>query len=222
MAKIHIVDLSKTGPTCNYRHAVNFLTTCSDYIFCDIHKWTRKRTKYTMNYPHIKQEQLSGDSEVLQNSFNGTGLKRRRTDDIQCEDIAMTSPTKIGHLIISSNNNEHNRNVNVVSGTHLRSSGSKTFLHIQHSSFVFQTEDWKPKGCTMYLPLTEDVMVNTRNIEQVSFENDQFFLADEKGNYVGAKPGDKSDQIIPSGLFAIFESHSMTRVGETIKSTVTS
>lgn len=41
----------------------------------------------------------------------------------------------------------------------------------------------------MYLPLLEDVMVNMKNIEQISFEADQFFLADEKGNYVGAKPG---------------------------------
>ena len=32
-------------------------------------------------------------------------------------------------------------------------------------------------------------MINTQNIEQISFECDQFFLADEKGNYVGAKPG---------------------------------
>lgn len=41
----------------------------------------------------------------------------------------------------------------------------------------------------MYLPLCEDIMINTHNIEQISFETDQFFLADEKGNYVGAKSG---------------------------------
>ncbi|KAH9367025.1 hypothetical protein HPB48_021384 [Haemaphysalis longicornis] len=41
----------------------------------------------------------------------------------------------------------------------------------------------------MYLPLTQDVMINTRCIDQLSFETDQFFLADGKGNYIGAKSG---------------------------------
>lgn len=41
----------------------------------------------------------------------------------------------------------------------------------------------------MYLPLAQDIMINTRNVDQLSFENDQFFLADDKGNYIGAKTG---------------------------------
>jgi len=153
-----------------------------------------------MNYPQIKQEQLSADPEggnanvVLANSFNGTGLKRRRTDEGgQCEDIAMTSPAKIGSLIITNNERTasciQQHNASQINVAHLKNPTGKTFLHIQHSPCIYQTEDWKPKGCTMYLPLSEDVMVNTRNIEQISFESDQFFLADEKGNYVGAKPG---------------------------------
>ncbi|KAH7970427.1 hypothetical protein HPB49_006752 [Dermacentor silvarum] len=63
----------------------------------------------------------------------------------------------------------------------------RSFLTIRHNASVFHTEEWKPRGCTMYLPLTQDVMINMRCIDQVSFESDQFFLADGKGNYIGAK-----------------------------------
>lgn len=66
---------------------------------------------------------------------------------------------------------------------------AKTFLTVRHNNYIYHTEDWRPKGCTRYIPLHEDIMINTQNIEQISFECDQFFLADEKGNYVGAKPG---------------------------------
>nr|XP_054920214.1 uncharacterized protein LOC126517480 isoform X3 [Dermacentor andersoni] len=65
----------------------------------------------------------------------------------------------------------------------------RSFLTIRHNASVFHTEDWKPRGCTMYLPLAQDVMINMRCIDQVSFESDQFFLADGKGNYIGAKSG---------------------------------
>lgn len=65
----------------------------------------------------------------------------------------------------------------------------RSFLTIRHNASVFHTEEWKPRGCTMYLPLTQDVMINMRCIDQVSFESDQFFLADGKGNYIGAKSG---------------------------------
>ncbi|KAH9382928.1 hypothetical protein HPB48_023560 [Haemaphysalis longicornis] len=65
----------------------------------------------------------------------------------------------------------------------------RSFLTIRHNASVFHTEEWKPRGCTMYLPLTQDVMINTRCIDQLSFETDQFFLADGKGNYIGAKSG---------------------------------
>ncbi|XP_042145325.1 uncharacterized protein LOC8052984 isoform X2 [Ixodes scapularis] len=69
------------------------------------------------------------------------------------------------------------------------SRAGRSFLTIRHNASVYHTEEWKPRGCTMYLPLSQDVMINTRNVDQLSFENDQFFLADGKGNYIGAKSG---------------------------------
>lgn len=123
--------------------------------------------------PQIKNEPESGEgTDYFPTIINGSSLKRRRTEDY--DELQMACPAKLSGFMIPEQRA-------VVQG--------RLFLHIRHTPFVYQTEDWKPKGCTMYLPLIEDVMVNTRNIEQISFENDQFFLADDKGNYVGAKPG---------------------------------
>ncbi|PRD29977.1 UNVERIFIED_CONTAM: hypothetical protein NCL1_27794 [Trichonephila clavipes] len=100
-----------------------------------------------------------------------SSLKRPRTEDYP--DIGIYSSNKLSNYICSESRSY---------------SRAKTFLTVRHNSYVYHTEEWKPKGCTMYLPLCEDIMINTQNIEQISFESDQFFLADEKGNYVGAKP----------------------------------
>lgn len=123
--------------------------------------------------PQIKNEPESSEgTEYLSDIINGSSLKRRRTEDY--DEIQMACSAKLSNFVIPQQRS-------LMPG--------HSFLHIRHTPFVYQTEDWKPKGCTMYLPLVEDVMVNTRNIEQISFETDQFFLADDKGNYVGAKPG---------------------------------
>ncbi|XP_023231833.1 uncharacterized protein LOC111631759 isoform X1 [Centruroides sculpturatus] len=113
------------------------------------------------------------NGEALTSSFGTqSNLKRRRTDEY--EEMGMYPTNKLGNIIYSEPRGY---------------ASMKTFLMIRHNPFVYHTEDWKPRGCTMYLPLTEDIMINSRNIEQISFETDQFFLADEKGNYMGAKPG---------------------------------
>lgn len=63
------------------------------------------------------------------------------------------------------------------------------FLAIRHSASVFQTEELKPRGCTLYHPLMNDMMINVLSVDQLSFESGQFFLADAKGYYTGAKSG---------------------------------
>ncbi|XP_075550631.1 uncharacterized protein LOC142584361 [Dermacentor variabilis] len=63
------------------------------------------------------------------------------------------------------------------------------FLAIRHSKSVFQTEEWKPRGRSLYKPLTNDMMINALSVDQLSFESGQFFLADGTGNYAGAKSG---------------------------------
>ncbi|GIZ02725.1 uncharacterized protein CEXT_805832 [Caerostris extrusa] len=76
-------------------------------------------------------------------------LKRPRTEDYS--EIGMYSSNKLSNYICSDSRSY---------------SRAKTFLTVRHNNYIYHTEEWKPKGCTMYLP-----------------------LSDEKGNYVGAKPG---------------------------------
>ena len=65
----------------------------------------------------------------------------------------------------------------------------RNFLPIKGSASVFQSEVVKPKGETMYRPLTEDLLINMRHIEQVSFGMGVYFIGDHRGNYVRSDQG---------------------------------
>ncbi|XP_002434326.4 uncharacterized protein LOC8052984 isoform X3 [Ixodes scapularis] len=123
------------------------------------------------------------------------GFKRRRLGDtwegLPPPPTAMFQPCpklNTAGLLSPSDPQRSSRAANGPLSPRLLTSG-RSFLTIRHNASVYHTEEWKPRGCTMYLPLSQDVMINTRNVDQLSFENDQFFLADGKGNYIGAKSG---------------------------------
>ncbi|KAJ7351658.1 hypothetical protein OS493_036208 [Desmophyllum pertusum] len=59
----------------------------------------------------------------------------------------------------------------------------KRFLLISASGLVYESEDFRPKGETLYTPLQEDVIINTRNIEQFTFTNGSFFIGDESSRF---------------------------------------
>ncbi|XP_038048580.1 uncharacterized protein LOC119722498 [Patiria miniata] len=65
----------------------------------------------------------------------------------------------------------------------------RNFLPVKGSASVFQSEVVKPKGETMYRPLMDDVLINMRHIEQVSFESGMHFIGDHRGNYVRSDQG---------------------------------
>ena len=60
---------------------------------------------------------------------------------------------------------------------------SRRFLTIRASGLIFESENFRPKGETLYTPLKEDVIVNTRNIEQFTFTNGSFFIGDESSRF---------------------------------------
>jgi len=60
---------------------------------------------------------------------------------------------------------------------------SRRFLPIKASGLVYESEDCRPKGETLYTPLKDDVIVNTRNIEQFTFTNGSFFIGDESSRF---------------------------------------
>ena len=60
---------------------------------------------------------------------------------------------------------------------------SRRFLSIKANGLVYESEDCRPKGETLYTPLKDDVIVNTRNIEQFTFTNGSFFIGDESSRF---------------------------------------
>ncbi|XP_035208781.1 uncharacterized protein LOC118183374 isoform X2 [Stegodyphus dumicola] len=131
-----------------------------------------KQDKLNYGLPLVSHEGVGVSTNGNNTQYHQGSLKRPRTEDYP--EIGVYQSNKLSSYICTDSRGY---------------SKSKTFLSVRHNNYVYHTEDWKPKGCTMYLPLREDIMINVQNIEQISFESDQFFLADEKGNYVGAKSG---------------------------------
>ncbi|BFY99210.1 hypothetical protein BsWGS_02250 [Bradybaena similaris] len=62
---------------------------------------------------------------------------------------------------------------------------NRHFLQLQcmDCETIFHTEDWNSSGSTMFSPVTEDLMINTRNIEQFSCSRGNFFVAGVDGVY---------------------------------------
>ncbi|GIZ02723.1 uncharacterized protein CEXT_805831 [Caerostris extrusa] len=61
-------------------------------------------------------------------------LKRPRTEDYS--EIGMYSSNKLSNYICSDSRSY---------------SRAKTFLTVRHNNYIYHTEEWKPKGCTMKL-----------------------------------------------------------------------
>eukprot|EP00118_Oscarella_pearsei_P026355 m.309807 g.309807 ORF g.309807 m.309807 type:complete len:168 (+) comp47935_c0_seq1:79-582(+) len=67
---------------------------------------------------------------------------------------------------------------------------SKSFLLICSNSGTYQSEEYKPNGETLYVPISSgDVLINIRTVDQVTCERGRFFLGDDKCKYVGSAEG---------------------------------
>ena len=85
----------------------------------------------------------------------------------------------------------------VGSGLTTRVCPPRRFLAVPGGQGVFHTEEWRERQTPMYLPVTENLLINTANIEQLSFTAGSWFLADETGNYCGSQEGKSRDAIFP-------------------------
>lgn len=84
------------------------------------------------------------------------------------------------NICVNTYNNTNRNNGHLqahISGRH--------FIHLKHldDESLFQTEEWQPSGSALFFPLSEDVMINTRNIEQFSYVQGNFFVANHEGLY---------------------------------------
>lgn len=70
------------------------------------------------------------------------------------------------------------------------SAHSTSFVYLSGSHGTLQSVDYKVGKETMYLPIgSGDVMINVRNIDQVTCEKGTFFMGDENSKYIGSTEG---------------------------------
>ncbi|XP_072023662.1 uncharacterized protein [Amphiura filiformis] len=65
----------------------------------------------------------------------------------------------------------------------------RRFVPVSGCDKLYHSQNVKPKGETMYVPMPDDILINMNNIEQVSFGKGVFFLGDISGNYVKTDQG---------------------------------
>ncbi|XP_031569382.1 uncharacterized protein LOC116303905 [Actinia tenebrosa] len=99
---------------------------------------------------------------------------------INWESSLIQSPKKRRKLI---NNNEDANHANFHDVSPTSFTCCKRFLPINSSNFIYESEEYKSKGETLYVPLRESVLVNVQNIEQFSFKQGSFFIGDESSRF---------------------------------------
>ncbi|XP_069047081.1 uncharacterized protein [Lepisosteus oculatus] len=55
------------------------------------------------------------------------------------------------------------------------------FVSINGNRGVFYSECWKPNGSTLYLPFTNNILVNMDKYDQISIEEGSFFIGNNSG-----------------------------------------
>lgn len=121
-------------------------------------------------------------SSSSQNGFTTACVKRQRTEERDEHDDLNLSRDDFHRL--NENGCLFHKGTNIHTEYWTSASPSrKKFLHIGANGLVYESEDFLPKGETLYKPLQEDVIVNTRNIEQFTFTNGSFFIGDESSRF---------------------------------------
>ncbi|PIK41004.1 hypothetical protein BSL78_22158 [Apostichopus japonicus] len=59
----------------------------------------------------------------------------------------------------------------------------RSFIPILTSSNTFHSEDVKVEGHTLYKPLTDDTLLNVRNVEQITFASGMFHIGNRNGAF---------------------------------------
>ncbi|XP_072173306.1 uncharacterized protein [Diadema setosum] len=65
----------------------------------------------------------------------------------------------------------------------------RSFVPIRASPTTFHTETVKQTSETIYIPLSDDVLVNVRTSEQISYGAGVYFIGDHRGSYVRTSEG---------------------------------
>lgn len=93
------------------------------------------------------------------------GLKRKRINVDALENMGLE--TAVGHRVIAGS----------------------AFITILAGYDFYQTEQWKSEDASLYMPVLEDIMLNVRSFDQVTFRSGSFFVSDLAGTYESTRKG---------------------------------
>lgn len=65
----------------------------------------------------------------------------------------------------------------------------RSFIPVKSSSNTFHSEDVKAEGHTLYGPLSDDTLLNIRNLEQITFGSGTFHIGNRNGAFVRNSEG---------------------------------
>lgn len=65
----------------------------------------------------------------------------------------------------------------------------RSFIPVKSSSNTFHSEDVKAEGHTLYGPLSDDTLLNVRNLEQITFGSGTFHIGNRNGAFVRNSEG---------------------------------
>ena len=111
--------------------------------------------------------------------------KRLRTEVVQGNSYDEIASMNDHPIVATSNGYNNNCNAFTTYCCH----GPRRFLPIPVSHHVFHSEDWKPKGETMFIPTQTDALINLQNIEQITVTKGTFFLCDENSRFKRSAEG---------------------------------
>ncbi|EDV23331.1 hypothetical protein TrispH2_001386 [Trichoplax sp. H2] len=118
-------------------------------------------------------------AKAINQHLNPPSLKRLRSEDTEyqhtCKPIddqesSLLSDNKIGHY------------TGVISP-------SRWFIWIESCNGVFESEVYSQRNETLYIPVRDDVLINLKNIEQISFGSGTYFIGDMQARFTDTAQG---------------------------------
>ena len=70
-----------------------------------------------------------------------------------------------------------------------KASTSRWFILIESGKGIYESEVYSQRDETLYIPIRYNVLINMKNIEQITFGSGTYFIGDLQGRFTDTVPG---------------------------------
>lgn len=70
-----------------------------------------------------------------------------------------------------------------------KTSASRWFILIEACKGIYESEVYSQRDETLYIPIRCNVLINMKNIEQITFGSGNYFIGDLEGHFTGTVQG---------------------------------